>query len=131
MLKIITPLNELEKEAEEIQSFLDITIGEDPEEIVSRGNDLSVYLSRSGKMLADAKYHLDQKKKSEIMGNLRSVGIKLNLPATTLNNLINASCENENYLVNWIDRLNRTSTHQLDWCRTLISKAKEEMKYSS
>ena len=130
MLKNITPRELLLKEAEEIQAFLDVTVGDDPSEIVNRGNDLSVYISRTGKMLADAKAHLDEKKKSEIMEQLRGVGLKINIPATTLNDLIRSSCEDENYLVTWIERLNRTSTHQMDWCRTLISKLKEEMKYA-
>jgi len=130
MLKNITSRENLFKEAEEIQAFLDITIGDDPVEIVNRGNDLSVYISRTGKMLADAKSHQDVKRKSTIMAQLRSVGLKLSVPATTLNDLIRSSCEEENYLVTWIERLNRTATHQLDWCRTLISKLKEEMKYS-
>lgn len=130
MLKNITSRENLLKEAEKIQAFLDITCGDDPEEIVNRGNDLSVYISRTGKMLADAKAHLDAKKKSAIMEQLRGVGLKLNISATTLNDLIRSTCEDENYLVTWIERLNRTATHQLDWCRTLISKLKEEMKYA-
>ena len=130
MLEHITPQKELKKEAEEIQAFLEITVGDDPEEIVSRGNDLAVYISRTGKMLADARAHLDLKKKSTIMEQLRGIGLKLNIPATTLNELIKSSCQDENYLLTWVERLNRTSVHQLDWCRTLISKLKEELKYS-
>jgi len=130
MLKQISPLEELNKECEEIQDFLDITVGDEPQEIIDRGNDLAVYISRTSKMLADAKAHQDAKKKSAIMENLRDVGLKARVPASTLNDLIKASCEDENYLVAWIDRLNRTATHQLDWCRTLISKYKEELKYS-
>jgi len=129
MLTNITSLQALKKEAEEIQSFLDITVGDDPCEIVERGNQLAVYISRTSKMLADSKLHLDIKRKSAIMEQLKGIGMRLDIPATTLNNLINSSCENENYLVNWIERLNRTATHQIDWCRTLISKMKEEMKY--
>lgn len=130
MLTNISSIDALRKEAKEIQAFLDITTGDDPVEIVERGNDLSVYISRTGKMLADAKMHLDIKRKCAIMEKLRGIGLKIDIPATTLNDLIRASCEEENYLVNWIERLNRTATHQLDWCRTLISKLKEEMKYS-
>jgi hypothetical protein len=129
MLTNITSLEALKKEAQEIQSFLDITIGDDPVELVERGCDLAVYISRTGRMLADAKYHLDKKKKSAIMEQLKNIGLKLDLPASTLNSLIDASCEDENRLYKWIDRMNRTATHQLEWCRTLISKLKEEMKY--
>ena len=37
----------------------------------------------------------------------------------------------ENLLVNTLERLNRAATHQMDWLRTVISKAKEEMRYSN
>lgn len=130
MLKHIATREQLKKEAEEIQAFLEITIGDDPVEIVNRGNDLAVYIARSSKMLADARAHLDIKRKSVIMDQLRDIGLKLKVPATTMNELIKSSCEEENFLSTWIERLNRTCTHQLDWCRTLISKLKEEMKYS-
>jgi len=30
--------------------------------------------------------------------------------------------------VDWLDRLNSASVHQLDWCRSVLSKHKEEMK---
>ena len=33
----------------------------------------------------------------------------------------------EQYLVDWCERINRTATHQLEWCRTLIAKARAEM----
>ena len=130
MLKNITPRDSLLKEAEQIQAFLDITCGDEPAEIQDRGNDLAAYISRTGKMLADAKYHLDTKMKSSIMEQLRNVGLRLSIPASTLNELIKASCSEENHLFKHIERLNRTATHQLDWCRTLISKYKEELKYS-
>jgi len=127
---IIASAIELDKEAGDIQAYLDITMSDDPAEAVQRGNDLAVYISRTGKMLADARMHQDQRIKSTIMIKLKEIGKDANVPATTMNNLIKSSCYMENYLVTWIDRLNRTATHQLEWCRTLVSKAKEEMKYS-
>ncbi|GAB6121121.1 hypothetical protein [Dysgonomonas termitidis] len=45
-----------------------------------------------------------------------------------VNKIIDSLCKEEQYLVNWCERLNRSATHQLEWCRTLISKAKEEMR---
>jgi hypothetical protein len=128
---IIASMDELEKEALEIQGYLEITVSDDPQEVVLRGNDLAVYISRSGKMLADAKVHLDRQMKSSIMKQLKEIGTGAGLPATTMNNLIHASCERENYVVSWIERMNRAATHQLDWCRTLVSKSKEEMRLSS
>lgn len=131
MLEHITPLDDLLKESKVINDYLEITCSDDIEEVVNRGNNLAVYISRTGKMLADAKYHKDQKLKSSVFQTLHDTAKHAGLSVTTINKLIDANCETENYLVNWIDRLNRTATHGLDWCRTLVSKAKEEMRTSS
>ena len=39
-------------------------------EAVQRGNDLAVYVARSGKLLADSKYWLNETMKSEVMQTL-------------------------------------------------------------
>lgn len=131
MLEHINTLESLEKESLEIDSYLNITCSDNMDEVVERGNDLAVHISRTGKMLADAKWHRDHRVKSSVFETLKDTAKLAGLSTTTLNKLIEANCETENYLVNWIERLNRTATHQLDWCRTLVSKAKEEMRTSS
>jgi len=130
MLDHICPLEALETESKEIDAYLNITCSDDMNEVVERGNNLAVYISRTGKMLADAKFHKDRKLKSSVFQILHETGKLAGLSVTTLNKLIDANCETENYMVNWIDRMNRTATHQMEWCRTLISKAKEEMRLS-
>lgn len=125
----IASAEDLLKECADIQAFLDITCSEDITEIIARGNDLSAYIARTGKMVADSEYHRDVLLQSSSMALLKEVGKKY-VPATTINKLIDAACKDANYLCKWTDRLNRTATHQLDWCRTMISKIKEEMKYS-
>lgn len=118
------------KEAIEIDSFLQETMSEMAEEAVMRGNDLAVYIARSGKMLADAKYHLNTAKKDEVLDVLRETAKNAKATSKATNALIDSICKEEQYLVDWCERLNRSATHQLDWCRTLISKAKEEMRLS-
>lgn len=118
------------KEAIEIDSFLQETMSEMVEEAVMRGNDLAVYIARSGKMLADAKYHLNTAKKDEVLDVLRETAKNAKATSKATNALIDSICKEEQYLVDWCERLNRSATHQLDWCRTLISKAKEEMRLS-
>lgn len=125
MLELISTPQELKAEADCIQDYLDTTMSDEIEEAIGRGNDLSVYISRTGKMLADAKFHKDQMMKSEIIGVLRD-SVKMMLSASTINELIKAACKEANYQVNWIERLNKTATHQLDWCRTVVSKAKAD-----
>lgn len=123
----ITPSNQILQELIEIDEFLNITSSEQVEEIVQRGNDLAVYIARSGKLLADAKYHLDRKMKSEVFDTLKETGKQAGASAKAVNKIIDSLCAEEQYLVNWAERSNRTATHQLEWCRTLISKAKAEM----
>ena len=114
------------KEAIQIQEYLEITVSEDMAEIEDRGSSLSVFLARSGKLLADSKYHKDKAMKESIINRL---GVEL--PASVLNKLVEASCEEESYLVNKVERINRTCTHQMDWLRSVLSKAKQEMTYSN
>ena len=121
MNTLITKIEDIKFELEAIQQFLEISISEDMNEVEQRGNELTVYMARSGKLLADAKYHRDEKLNSAIVEELKKI---LQLAPSTANKYIDALTKEENYLVSWSERVNRTCTHQIDWCRTLISKAK-------
>ncbi|WP_071145732.1 hypothetical protein [Bacteroides ihuae] len=125
---IITPKDRITAELTEMDKFLNITMSESAEEAVQRGNDLAVYVARTGKLLADAKYWLDEAMKSEVLNTLRDTAKEAKATATAVNALVGSLCKEERYLVNWCERNNRTATHQLSWCVTIISKAKEEMK---
>lgn len=132
MLNNITPLDLLKEEAQQIQEFLEITPSEDGNEAVERGNELIVHIARTGKMLADAKYHFNQKKNGEVMDTLRKVA-KETPHATTkaVNLLVESVCREEQFMVDWLERLNRAATHQMEWCRSVVSKAKEEMRLNN
>jgi hypothetical protein len=121
---IIATASEIKTELQTIQSFLEETMSEDANEAVLRGNDLAVYMARSGKLLADAKIHHDRKLRSDIVEQIKSINSMAPSVAVKFTNTL---VENESYLVNWATRLNASCTHQLDWCRTIISKAKAEM----
>lgn len=126
---LITPKEQILAELQNIDSFLNITMSENAEEAVQRGNDLAVYVARSGKLLADSKYWLNETMKSEVMQTLVDTAKNAKATATAINALISSLCREERYLVDWCERCNRTATHQLSWCVTVISKAKEEMKW--
>ena len=121
----ITPIDKISNELAAIDSYLNITMSEEVQEAVLRGNDLAVYIAR--KLLADAKYHLNGKKKSEVFDTLRETASRAGATSKAVNAIIDSLCKDEQYLVDWCERLNRTATHQLEWCRTVISKAKAEM----
>ena len=122
---LIASPSEIKNELQTIQSFLEVTMSEDANEAVVRGNDLAVYMARSGKLLADAKIHHDRKLRSDIVEQIKSINSMAPSVAVKFTNTL---VENESYLVNWATRINASCTHQLDWCRTLISKAKAEMQ---
>ena len=123
--------NKLRKEAQEIQDFLEVTMSDDPQEVIERGNDLQVYMARTGKMLADAKYMLNKQKHQDTMNIVREFIIDQKLSAKVQNAMIDGICKEWQYLVDWIERLNAACTHQLDWCRSVNSKNKEELRLSN
>lgn len=121
---LVTSVENIKSELHEIQSFLEITMSEDANEAVLRGNDLAVYMARTGKLVADSKIHKEQKLRSEMIQEYKKL---LELPASVAVKYTDTLVENETYLLTWATRLNASCTHQLDWCRTIISKAKAEM----
>ena len=121
----------IRNEAQQIQEFLEITMSDNPQEVIERGNVLQVYMARTGKLLADAKYILNDQKRHETMDIIRDFIIDQKLSAKVQNALIDGLCKEEQYLVDWIDRLNAACTHQLDWCRSVNSKIKEEMRLTN
>ncbi|OCB77993.1 hypothetical protein [Flavobacterium crassostreae] len=124
MNQLITAPADIISELTTIQSFLEITMSEDANEAVVRGNDLAVYMSRTGKLIADAKIHREQKLRSQMIQEYKKL---LEFPASVAVKYTDTLVENETYSLTWATRLNAACTHQLDWCRTIISKAKAEM----
>lgn len=119
-------------ECETIQANLEAPISEQVQLVIERGSELSVIIARTGYMLALSKQSLNDKMQSEVMTALKKIAKETPFATSrTVNALIDSLCREEQFMVDWIERLNRTATHQLDWCRTLVSKAKQDMYYSS
>ena len=122
MLDLITPIDIIEQEALEIQEFLEKPVPENPALIDHHGNKVAVYMARTTKLLADAKYHQDVEM-SKVIKKIDKV-----LPPSVMNRLVKSETQYENYLVNLLERQNSTCTHRLDWCRTMVSKHKQERR---
>jgi uncharacterized protein with PQ loop repeat len=122
-------MNDLTKEATDIQAYLDITVSNEPTELTERLSTLMTYMSRSGEMLAQAKKILRTKKTSEINKTIIAIAKQECLSASVQNALLDSICEEESYMVDWLDRINRTCTHQIDGIRSLLSYVKEEMRF--
>jgi hypothetical protein len=123
----INTLDQLEAECIEIDKILAITISEQPEEALERGSSLAVYIARTAKMLCDAKYHQDKAKTQAIIDGVNAHLAK-QLSATSFNEYVRSCIEKENYIAIWTERLHRTCEKQWEWCRSILSYAKEEMK---
>ena len=96
---LITPFADLIDECRTIDEFMGITPSDNIEEIVERGNALIVYINRTGKMLADAKYHLNTVRKSDIMRIIGEI-IPEKLSAKVQNTLVDTSALEQQFHFN-------------------------------
>ena len=108
-----------------MQAWLELVPSDEPKEIADRLSILGVYMARSGNMLADAKYLQDQARAQVFAEHSKAI---LKMPATVSTKFIDSQVGEVNYLVNWLDRINRTCVHQSDSMRTLLSFSKEQLR---
>lgn len=107
-----------------IQSYLEAQYDHDEgHAIAARLTEVSAYMAESGKLLADAKYHLQATMQSELVKLVKNM-----LPdyssSTLQNAFVRSICKEENLLVNAADRINASCVHQIDAMRTQISYLK-------
>lgn len=126
----MTTIEDLEQESKQIYEFMDIPITDDIAEATEKGNMLAIYINRTGHMLSEAKYHLNEKMQTEVVQLIKQL-TDTKYSAKVQNALVDSVCKRERYLVDNIEQLNKTAKYQLDWSRTIISKIKEEMKYNN
>lgn len=114
------------KSCEEIQSYIESHYEADNGHAVTdRAQTLEAYMALSGKMLADAKYRLNQAITSDFINAYKNVS---NMAPTVQKRYLDSICKDYQYLVDWCERINRTCTHQIDMCRSILSTLREEMK---
>jgi hypothetical protein len=126
----MTPYEQIEPEAKEIYEFLSVPIADDIIEATEKGNMLAVYINRTGHLLSEAKYYLNERLNNEAVQIIKQI-TSGKYSAKLQNALIDSVCKRERYLVDEIEQLNKTAKYQIEWCRTVISKIKEEMKYNN
>ena len=123
-----TDIQTLNAEAKEISGYLQTTLQGSPEEIQQRIADTMVYVARTGEMLAEAKRMLRRRKSEEIQNTIIAIARENCLSAKVQNALLDSIAEEEAFLVDTLDRLNATATHQLDALRTLLSYEREGLR---
>lgn len=119
-------IEQLTSKAERMQKFLDEEPGNEPNVLIRRSELLGILLSQSGKMLADAKYYKDTIINGAIMEAIQKA-YNEKLSPSTINKFVETASKDQNYLVNWIDRINATATHQIDSLRSVLSYRKAEL----
>jgi hypothetical protein len=122
----ITPPDKIFTACKEIQDFLEAHYPADIESaVVGRAQQLEVYMALSGKMLADAKHHVETLLNSTFLNAIQEAE-KVRMSPSTLNKYLDSLTKDYNYLVNWCERINRACTHGVEFSRTIISKLKQE-----
>jgi len=116
------------EEIQQIQSYLEITCSDNPDEVTQRIRELSAYLARTAFLLQEAKYSLRRKKASDIGEIIISIAKEQFLSAKAQNALVDSIAAEEHRLVDWLDRLNAACTHQIDALRSLLSYEKEQLR---
>jgi hypothetical protein len=124
-------MEKLLEEAEKMQKYLEIECSDNVAEVIERIRTLSVYLARSGSMLAEAKRIYRRKVTSEIANTIIAIAKENYLSAKAQNALVNAIAEDEAFLVDKLDRINSSCVHQIDALRSILSYEKESLKLNS
>lgn len=117
---------DLKIQAQQIQDFMESEMPEDPHFLIDRLGNLSSIVAKTAKLLADAKYYQDTLINGAIMDSLKKA-YEEKLSPSTINKFVTTAAKEQNYLVNWIDRLNSAAVHQLDGIRSIVSYKKAEM----
>ena len=123
-------MEKLLEEAEKMQKYLEIECSDNVAEVIERIRTLSVYLARSGSMLAEAKRIYRRKVTSEIANTIIAIAKENYLSAKAQNALVSAIGEDEAFLVDKLDRINSSCVHQIDALRSILSFEKEQLKTS-
>ena len=118
-------LDELKREAQAMQSYLEVNVGGgDANELMDRLDTLGVYYARSGAMHAEVVGLIDSAIAKFMGDNIELLG-KIS-PSLGQKMLKGATAE-LNALERWIDRINASCSKQCDNLRTLISYEKQRL----
>jgi hypothetical protein len=122
-------MQEIINQLQEMQDYLDEPLTDDPYLVEQRGSILCVHLSRSGKIFADLQAEYKKALNEELIKVILPRMAKEAGASFTVQNLLaKSACYEMERLVTWSERIHKTTTRQLDWCRSVMSKNKEEMR---
>ena len=117
---------ELLLKADKFQKDLEEKTGSEPNDLITRAENLSILIAQSGQCLADAKYLQDTVINGAIMEALKNA-YEERLSPSVINKFVSTAGKEFNYLTNRFDRINAAATHQLEGIRSILSYRKAEM----
>ncbi len=118
---------EEKKELKEMLNFLQVECSDDPLELKERLARVATYHSRLSFLLVEAKKTLRAKKTSEIKETIIAIAKEAHLSAKVQNTLLDSICEEEQYEVDILERLQASCVHDIDACRSVLSYQKQEL----
>lgn len=119
----MTHIEELRREADIIQNYLEVNIGGcDANELILRLDQLGVYYARSGAMHAEVVGLIDSATAKFMADNTATI---TSLSPSLVKTLIKGATSELNALERKIERINATCSKQCDNLRTLISYEKQ------
>ena len=129
---IITERNmqEIYDELEQYQDILNslTNISDNITALEQRAYELAEIYARTGKLLTDAKYLFNAHSFAQL---IKAIDEHYKyLSATNQNAIAKTICKEEQYLIDWCERINKTAIHEVELIRTSISLHKEEIKLS-
>ena len=107
---------------------IDTMLVDDPNVVVDELIIAENIMVNSGKLLADAKYWLNEAMHSDTINTMKMLTKEQpKITSTSINQIVKSLCKDQQYLVDFADRINRSATHRADYCRSIMSKHKAEM----
>ena len=122
-------IDEIKKEVQHYQNELEKTIPLEINECIERITYLSGIYCRTSYLLANAKKNLRIVKNEQLNVHLNRTSEKF-LSSKIQNTLLEGLAIEETYFVEFLEMMNISCAQQIEICRTIISKEKEEMKFA-
>lgn len=119
-------IDKLTERATKMQNYLEQPIPSEPNDIIDRLTYLTQMVAISGQLLAEAKRYQDEVVNGAIMTAIQNA-YEQKLSPSTINKYVTTAAVEQNYLVNWINRINATAVHQIEALRSILSYRKSEM----
>lgn len=123
--KRMTRIEQIRREARDIQNLLECTTFSDIDSMVGRLDQPGVYYARSGALLSEVVGMRDAAVAKLFHDEKETI---LSLSPSLANKLIGSASSELNALEKWLDRINAACKHQCDNLRTMISFEKERMR---